>query len=153
MAAEIQGEDPQEETSTDPKAQREYAFKFEHKDSTGKLRRGKFVNRILTIHQKLQVGVLRAQLCGQVNIDALDHQAWNLAEQIAHLQISLKTDKRPAWAVELTGLDDPGVINALYLEVAAHEAFFHGRGRDQETGQAAAPDIRGTDEATPPGEE
>jgi hypothetical protein len=132
LAAEIRGEDDAaEEKSDDPKAQVEYTFPFEHRESgTGKLRRGKFTNKVLNNGQKRAVGVLAAQLSGGVPWDALPPVDQLRIGKLAHLEVSLA--KRPRWARDLESLFDNAIVDKLYEEVADHEATFHGRGEDQD---------------------
>lgn len=129
LAAEIKGEKPKEADITeDPKASERYTFQFRFEDVRGKAWVGKFTNRILTIRQKRQYKILKAQLTGGTSIDALDGEAWMLAEQLAHLSISLERNSDfPKWAKDLESILDERVIAALYEEVASHEATFHRR--------------------------
>lgn len=134
LAAEIQGKSVESavEDGVDPRDQREYSFNFSHKDRRGKTWRGSFINQILTIRQRQQAKVLKAQLSGGVPIQALDADIWALNEMVAHMTISLI--KRPDWAEELTDLLDEDLIDALYKEVASHEAFFYRRAADNSAG-------------------
>lgn len=127
LAADIQGKNtkPELEIADDPKDQKEYTFEFSFQNRRGKRWKGTFINRILSIRQKQQVKVLKAQLSGCLPVQSLDADIWALNEIIAHMTISLI--KRPDWADELTDLYDEELLEALYKEVASHEAFFHRR--------------------------
>lgn len=135
LVAEQRGEDPTESSSSneDPKARREYTFQFEQRESgTGKMRRGPFTNHILTIRMKRQIGSLIGQLSGGAPWLSLTPYDQELFMKIAHLSVSLDRKKRPKWAADLEDLVDDAILDALYEEVAAHEATFHGRSQDQE---------------------
>jgi hypothetical protein len=144
LVAEMRGEDEDStEHKDDPKAQKEYSFDFEHKESgTGKLRKGKFTSTVLTIGMKRQVGLLQAQLSGGLPWASLSPYDRNVIGQLAHLSVSLT--KRPPWAKDFEKLYDDAILDKLYEEVALHEATFHGRGEDQEEGagsdESGAPD-------------
>ena len=150
LVAEIQGKSPQVDED-DPKAKREWTFHFEGETFEGKTLKGSFTNRCLSTFDQIQVGVVRAQLCGNVPIDALDNQAWKLAERIAHMTLSLV--KRPKWAAELGDLMDPLIIEKLYAEVASHEARFRRPQSDPGADQKAPEDADGADGDSAPGEE
>jgi len=127
LAAEVQGTTEQDvvQDDVDPKDQREYTFEFDYTDARGKQWKDKFTNQILSIRQRQQVKIIKAQLGGGIAVSALDADIWTLNEMVAHMTVSLI--KRPDWAKELTSLLDENLIEALYEEVASHEAQFHGR--------------------------
>jgi hypothetical protein len=136
LKAELEGNEqsPQEAVAEldEPRMKEEWKFRFRFEDQVGRVWEGDFTNRILTIDQVNQVGVIRAGLCGNLPIIALDAATLDNAEMLAHLTVSLT--KRPKWARELGKLHDPEILRALYLEVSSHEDIFHGRGSDTETG-------------------
>ena len=133
IAAEVQGQaDKKRPNDADPKAAEEYTFEFSYTDKLGKLWSGKFTNRALTIRQRQQVKVIKAQLSGGVSVAALDADIWTLNEMISHLSVSLIT--RPQWAQELTNLHDETIIEKLYEEVIAHEDYFRGHRKDPAVG-------------------
>lgn len=133
VAAEITGKES-EPKADDPKHQREYTFELDYTDTTGKKWTGQFRNQILSILQRQQVGAMKARLAGGVPFTSLDPYTTELNEMIAHLQISLRD--KPKWAAELSELLDDGVAEAIYEEVASHEAMFHGRRARQKAGGA-----------------
>jgi len=138
LVAEHRGDDEDSaEIQTDnPKAQKTYTFKFEHRESgTNKLRRGTFTNNILTIRGKRMVGVMQSQLAGGMPWGTLSPFDQNLIMMLAHLSVSLDREKRPKWAKDLEALYDDDLIEKLYEEVADHEATFHGLDKDQEEGE------------------
>ena len=128
IAAELKGRVERQNTDSDPKSQKEYAFKFRHVTPRGHVYVGEFTNKILTLFEKQQVKVTKARMAGGVPVAALDAVIWDLNERIAHMTFSLID--RPDWAQELTEIYDEDVIYALYEEVASHEARFFGRKPD-----------------------
>jgi len=110
--------------AADPRMAKEYTFNFEWKDGRGKTWRGKFTNRILNIHQRQLVGILRARLSSNTPPDALDVVTNNINDMIAHLTYSLV--KKPKWANNLLELTDVALLQAVMKEVLDHEDFFHG---------------------------
>ena len=109
----------------DPRANREYPFQFKWTDSAGKTWSGPFVSKILTLGEQSLVGTLRARLSGSVAYEALDDFTKELNYLVANLSYSLKD--RPEWAKDLRELDDIALLQALFAEVAKHEATFRGQ--------------------------
>lgn len=118
-----------------------HSFTLEYTDSRGRVWRGAFRSHVLTIREKVQVGLLKARLAGNAPPEALDYVTASLLEIMAHLTIAL--DDAPPWASDLEKIRDPGVLQAIYEEVAGHEARFHGTGGIE---SGAAPD-EGSDNA------
>jgi hypothetical protein len=108
-----------------PKSNREYPFLFQWEDSKGKRWEGKFVNKILSVGEQSMVGVMRARLAAGAPIEALDPLTVEINLMIAHMTFSLV--EKPEWANDLRGLLDVGLLQAIYMEVSSHEAFFFGR--------------------------
>jgi hypothetical protein len=102
---------------------REYTFQIDMWSKMDREQRtGTFTNTILTPSMELKKGTIRSQLlaaCGS-NIDF--RTSWR-AEQIAHLSLSLT--KQPKWFNPQT-CEDKAVLEAIYEEVASHEARFWG---------------------------
>ncbi len=118
--------DPQ----TDPRNQKEYTFSFRYKaPHSKKVYAGRFTNRVLSIAQRQMVGMLRARYAGGTPFVELDIFTVELNAMLAHLEVSL-TD-RPDWAKKLTELHDWKLLQALWAEVALHEATFCGWGDDE----------------------
>jgi hypothetical protein len=142
IAAELQGTADSPEEQSNPKDEKRYSFEFSHTDSRGKVFRGTFVNEILSIRQRRLMKITKARLSGNVTVGALDADIWELNEMIAHLTISLdkSADGFPRWAEDLEGLYDESVIQALYEEVASHEARFHRRDAAAEAGSRPGKD-------------
>lgn len=119
-----------------------HTFALEHTDVRGRMWRGRFRCHVLTIREKVQVGLLKSRLAGNVPPEALDVVTSSLLEMLAHLTIAL--DDAPDWASDLERIRDPGVVQAIYEEVAGHEARFHGTGgSDSGPAPDAEPHIAG----------
>jgi hypothetical protein len=116
----------EEAAKLDPRTKTVYPFSFEWIDKNGKMWRGKFQNTRLTIRQQQAMGVVQAQLGGGVPYDSLDPMTREINLMIAHMAFSLDPEIRPDWAKELRDLDSVSLLQALYQEVALHEAIFHG---------------------------
>ena len=119
-AAKPQEKDPE----SDPKSQREYTFQFNWEDGQGKVWKGEFTNKMISIRERQLVGIMRARLAGGVPLEALDDLTAEINLIIAHLTFSLT--KRPDWASDLQELDDIRIIQEIYGEVLAHEGTFLG---------------------------
>jgi|WetSurMetagenome_2_1015567.scaffolds.fasta_scaffold36956_3 hypothetical protein len=134
--AEETPEQRYERLESEPKMKVEYTFTIDYTDGRGKRWHGEFVNRILSYKLRSRVGAMRASMSGGLPLEALDLPTMEINEKLAHLTISLTA--RPKWAEgeKLADLLDPKILDLIYSEVASHEATFHGRGPDQETGVA-----------------
>lgn len=118
-------EDKKEEIDpNDPRLEESYTFNFKWKDGRGKLWEGTFTNKILSIKEQQGVGVMRATLSGGVDARALDVYTAEINAMIAHLSFSLI--QTPKWADDLRELKDVKLLQAIYQEVADHEAMFFG---------------------------
>lgn len=115
---------PEPDPDKDPRSQRSYTFDFKYKDGNGKDWTGKFTSEVPDIRTRTMIGSLQAQLSNNVPSDALEPGVRRLNLILAHLTFSLV--KRPKWAQDLGALFDPGLLNAIYEEVAQHEATFLG---------------------------
>lgn len=122
----------------DPKMNKKYTFDFSYTDIRGKVWRGKFTNKILTNNEIIQVSVTRSRLCAGVAVESLDQFTYEHSNRLAHLTWSLIG--RPKWASSLGELYDPILLSRLHEEVMAHEATFHGRPEDYETGTSGTED-------------
>lgn len=109
---------------SDPRSEKYYSFPFEYKDARGKLWKGQFTNKILSIHERQQAGVLRSMLGAGQPVQSLDAFTIELNLMVAHMTYSLT--EKPQWAENLRNLDDPQLLQALYTEVDSHESFFLG---------------------------
>jgi hypothetical protein len=124
-------EQPAEEVEN-PRGAREYTFQFSWKDGLGKIWKGEFTNKILSIRDRQMVGVMRARLATGLPAEALDAFTQEVNLMIAHMSFSLI--KTPLWAKDLRDLDDVRLLQALYTEVLDHEATFHGYAKAPEAG-------------------
>jgi hypothetical protein len=107
-----------------PKSKKEYSFDFSWTSPNGKVWTGKFTNKILNLADQQNVGYLRAKFAGGVPADALDGLTTEINMIIAHLTFSLL--EKPDWAENLRELEELELIQAIYMEVASHEATFFG---------------------------
>jgi hypothetical protein len=120
------------ETPSDTlKSQREYTFDFNWKDGRGKIWKGKFTNKVLSIRDRQLVGIMRSNLAAGISPSNLDAYTCEINLMIAHLSFSLAA--RPKWAEDLLVLDDVRLLQELYMEVANHESTFLGYGKGTAT--------------------
>lgn len=111
----------------DPKGREEYTFRLRWTDGRSKLWEGEFTNKILSIGERQMAGTLRARF-SNVAFDRLDALTSEINFITAHLTFSLKD--KPEWAKNLRDLKDIALIQAIYEEVASHEATFFGLGQN-----------------------
>lgn len=123
-------EAPEAQASDNPLANEEFTFHVDWTDGLGQRKTGDFKNRILTIEQRLNVGLLKARLSRNTPWVALDDDTQYLFEMIAHLTESLV--EKPAW-FKATDMRDVGLLNHVYERVAEHETFFRRSGPTQTT--------------------
>lgn len=114
----------EEEDTSNPRLEERYTFEFNHKDQRGKVWKGTFVNKALTLGERQMVGHLRARLNHPYTIEQLDALTNEINLIIAHLTFSLQ--EKPKWAQDLRSLHQFEVLQALYAEVALHEDIFLG---------------------------
>lgn len=117
------GEVPEKELS-DPRMQREYSFDFQWKDGRGKIWKGKFTNKILSIRDRQLMGIMRSNLAAGISPANLDALTAEINLMVAHLSFSLSA--RPKWAEDLLALDDVRLLQEIYTEVVKHEGTFLG---------------------------
>lgn len=113
-----------ETTENDEKYKERYTFQFKWKDGRGKVWKGSFTNKILTIAEQQAVGILRAKLGGGMPSNTIDAFTNEINLMIAHMTYSL--DDVPEWAKDLRKLQSVELLQQIYLEVASHEATFFG---------------------------
>lgn len=111
--------------------QREYTFRFRYPadEKQPAQYEGTFTSKILSVRDRQQVGVMRAQLNGGIPLSSLDGLTNQINATLAHLAYQLDDTKKdfPEWAKDLRSLYDANVIFALYEEVERHERTFLGR--------------------------
>ena len=120
--------EPEETLTRDPKDSKVWTFQFKYEDSRGKTWEGAFTNKILTVRDRMNSGLLKAKLLGGAPIQSVDAYTDNLLEFVAHMTYSLI--KRPDWAKNLDQLlenEDADLVAAVYAEVQAHEAYYFRR--------------------------
>ena len=109
----------------DPKMKTKYAFSINWTDGQGKVWKGDFINKILSIRDRQMVGVMRARLGNALPSESLDILTQELNLMIAHLMFSLEA--KPDWAEDLRDLQHVELLQNVYMEVMAHEAMFFRR--------------------------
>jgi hypothetical protein len=107
------------------KSQKEYTFTLNWTDGRGKTWAGKFTSRILSIRDRARVGLMRARLNGGLPVESIDAYTAEINFMVANLAFCLA--EKPEWANDLMSLDNVELLQALYKEVASHEATFFGR--------------------------
>jgi len=115
---------PESAPDADPKAQREYTWDFDWKDARGKVWQGKFTNRAPDMGEVVKIGVARARISSNLSLEALDDTTGEVAIMLAHLTYTLI--ERPDWAKDLFSITNPRLLQEIFMEVLAHEAFFLG---------------------------
>lgn len=118
--------------SRDPKGEELYEFSISVTDGAGNTESGKFKNKILTIGDRIQVGLTQSFMVGRTPWEVLDADTQWLVSALAHLSISLV--EKPEWFRTTMGLKNVRSVQKVYAEVAAHEQFFRGTDTPQETG-------------------
>jgi hypothetical protein len=111
----------------------EYPFSFEWKSPNGKVWKGEFVNKVLSIQDRQNKGIAMAKFAGGMPVESLDALTYEINIIVAHMMFSLV--KFPEWAKDLRALHEIQLLQAIYEEVASHEATFFGFGKAQERGQ------------------
>lgn len=109
-----------------PRSEKQYTFNVDYTDARGKVWKGSFTNKILSIHERQQVGVMRSMLGAGQPVQSLDQMTLELNLIVAHLTYSLTS--KPPWADNLRTLEDPAILQAIYEEVDSHESHFLGWG-------------------------
>ena len=117
-------EKPKPEEGPDPRGEKLYTFSIEYTDARGKEWKGQFTSKILSIHERSQVGATRAMLAGGQPTSSVDPLTAELNLCVAHMTWSLV--KRPDWAENLRALEDPALLQAIFAEVDSHESYFLG---------------------------
>ena len=115
---------PKSIPAIDPRSQSQWVFKFRHEDGLGKVWEGEFTNKILSIRERSLVGITRARLAGGLPTEAIDEYTEELNLIMAHLMFSL--EEAPDWAKDLQSLESFELLQAIYMEVSSHEAYFRG---------------------------
>jgi hypothetical protein len=125
--AKAEGQGQKTLADEDPRLQETYEFDFSYTGIHGKRYTGRFRNRILSIADHAEVGMMRSRMVGGVPWNSLDANTIAITEMVCHCVQSLENLEDVAWAKELSSQTDIALIEALYAEVSGHEAIFHGR--------------------------
>lgn len=126
LEEEVEAQKDQDSMKQNPRMEEAYVFDFEWKDGRGKVWKGKFKNRILSIGQQQLVGALQAQMGGGQPYITLDAMTQEINLMVAWMTFSLDQKSRPSWAEDFRAFKSVSLLQALYGEVASHEATFHG---------------------------
>lgn len=131
-----------------------YPFAFKFTDAKGREYSGDFVNRILSIQDKMNVAALESTFNGGQPHDSIDPMQQVVNRGVAWMTFSLlerknlrgpktkKDVKGDKWAKNLRALLDDDLVIALFQEVSAHEGHFHGRTESEGTSEDTAGDAQ-----------
>jgi hypothetical protein len=117
---------PPKDEANNPLAQEQWAFALDYKSS-----RAQFKNKILSIAERVEVGLLQSRLARLTPWEAIDEDTRYLLSVIAHLTVSLV--EKPAW-FKASEMKDVAFLYTVYTEVAKHEAYFRGDRPSQKVG-------------------
>lgn len=107
-------------------------------DDRGRQYKGSFVFKVPTLGDQIVIGKLKAQYLPDGA--AADTNAALLVEQICYLEVCLQFSNkhpRPDWWKPFH-FYDATPVTALYMEVMAYEARFHGGDKDSDADQGDA---------------
>jgi type IV secretory pathway VirB3-like protein len=117
----------------DPRLQERYSFAFSWTNKRGKVFEGQFVNKILTIGEKMSAGVTRARMQMGVPLEALSLDTHNLLFMTTWLQQSLV--EKPTWASDLLALSSEELVRLIFAKVDDHERYFRGDATSDSPGE------------------
>lgn len=133
LKAEIEAatspESKKEDPSIELKRHSKYPFDFSWTSSNGTVWEGHFVNKILSIADRQNMGLTMARFGGGMPVESIDVLTNEINIIVSHMMYSLV--ECPDWAKDLRSLDDIALIQAIYEEVASHEATFFGPRTDK----------------------
>lgn len=127
--------DQEKADEQNPMLKEEYIFDFKYKDGRGRVWSGKFKNKIVNVMNRQGIGALQAQWQLGIAHACFDPEISSMNYILAHMAVSLEVVQGGEWAGDMRQLTDIDLIQALYAEVSAHEATFHGRRPAQESGK------------------
>lgn len=110
--------------TADARCKNRYTFDIDHTQPNGTRYTGRFTNKILTLGEKITVGITRARLQMGVPLDAITTDTYNLLFMTTSLQQSLV--ERPKWAEDLLSLESEDLVRAIFDQCDAHERIFRG---------------------------
>jgi hypothetical protein len=125
LRADVAPESPKDDADN-PMGKEKWGFSVDFKGA-----KASFTNKILTIAERVEVGLLQARLARNAPWEALDEETRYLLNVIAHLTVSLA--EKPMWFSPNT-LKDTAILYAVYAEVAKHETYFRTGGATQASG-------------------
>jgi hypothetical protein len=109
----------------DGRLEREYTFDFAYTDLRGHVWKGTFTNRVMSVGDKAQHGIICAKRRQALPPDAVSATTYELIYTATWLEMSLQKPI-PAWAEDPFSLTDDALLLALFEEVARHERIFRG---------------------------
>jgi hypothetical protein len=118
------------EEKANPRNKNTFTFTVKHRAIPDDSKEAVFTSKILSIADRQNMGVMRSRMQGGAPIESLDALTLEINLIVAHLTYSLTA--RPEWAEDLLAVSDVSLLQAVYEEVAGHEAYFHGRSTDKE---------------------
>lgn len=119
---------------------KDYTFELDFMDQRKRRWMGRFRCHALTYREKMQMGLLIANLANGLPVAVLPPATQMLIEMLGHLLVAI--DEAPPWASKLDELHDEQVVAAIYKEVLGHERRFHGD-TDEEAGSGSGEDTGG----------
>lgn len=110
-----------------------YTFVVEFEDDFGRVERGEFTCHILTLAERSEVGLLRAQMAGGLPYESLDPETRDINRMIAHMTHCF--DSAPTWfkqgvlknATEKNGF----LLSKVWAEVEAHQIHYFRKSKDK----------------------
>ena len=101
-----------------------YSFKLNYLDQRGYFWEGLFDCHVLTVRERVSLGLTRARMMSGVPLQSIDQATLNILEMQAHIAVVI--EKGPKWLAKLADFHEVGVLTAIYREVASYEARFWG---------------------------
>ncbi len=117
----------------EPKGQEAYTFELKYRDGRGKLWKGTFTNKAPTVRAQQTMALLQSEWQLGKPWESIDPDIAAMNSFLAHMAFTLTPHDDAKWAcdtegkLDLRNLHDTGIIQALWLEVASHEATFLGQ--------------------------
>lgn len=129
-----EAQNPPEQAKLQDAAMREVEATFDvtYTNLYGKVFRGSFTNKVLTVGEKIKVDVVRARRLMNAPKEAMSDNISGLLLMVSWMEESLK--KTPPWFKDIWNIHDEGIVEAVFVKCAAHERCFHGRAEDPEEG-------------------
>lgn len=124
-AAAVKGGGDDTKKGPDPKVNETYSFTVNVYGGDGKLVEGSgaFTNRILTIQERVDLGLAASKIVRHLPWQVLDPDTQETVLIGAHLTLSLS--ERPD-KFDVSKIRNPRLLSRVWQEVEAHEATFRG---------------------------